>query len=75
MKYLALLLLLPSCGILAQAATPIAIDAAKLLVQSVVAYAKTKGLETDRVNCEEEWDPDDGELLILSHDGKIYELE
>ena len=57
------------CGLLGakaiEAATPVAISAAKKLVQSVADYVLSTGKEAKQVNCEEEWYPDEGELLIL----------
>ena len=60
---------LNGCGLLGakaiEVATPVAISAAKKLVQSVADYVLSTGKEAKQVNCEEEWYPEDGELLIL----------
>lgn len=58
-----------ACGALASGlvpvATPLAVDAGKKLVESVMEYVESKGKEPTQVNCEEEWHPKEKELLIL----------
>lgn len=60
---------LAACGTFGSAASsvvvPIAVDAGKRLVDSVIRYAESRGKKPDQVNCEEEWHPKDGLLLIL----------
>lgn len=60
---------LSACAALGTAATtaavPVAIDAGKRLIDSVVRYAESRGKKPDQVNCEEEWHPKEGLLLIL----------
>lgn len=48
-----------------KAAVPVAVEAAKKLVESVSDYVRAKGKTPEQVNCEEEWHPKERTLLIL----------